>query len=116
MAFPDANIKNIEVENSPGVFNNILFETGESDLIVDLVKVSIVYNGSAPRTFYVDRLDALTKAWAFNRLSLEKAEYKIERDYVIANAEFGEKFPSVIDEIKKEVKDGSIAFDIYSKG
>jgi hypothetical protein len=115
MAFPNPEIKNIEVEQSAGQFFNILFETGDADLIVDLVKIRVVYTGNVARTFYLDRFDAQTQAWAFKRLALEKVVYKVERDYVIADAEFGEKFPSLIDEIKEEVKEGNTAFDVYSK-
>jgi hypothetical protein len=116
MSFPGANIKNILVEQSAGQFFNILLETGDADLIVDLVSIRVVYNGSVARTFYLDRFDAQTKAWAYSNLTLEKVKYKIERDYVLSDAEFGEKFPSLIDEIKDEIKPGGTAFDIYSKG
>lgn len=114
--FPDPITKYLEVETVLGQPKCLYFRTGESDFLTDIASIEVVYNGNVSRTFYIDRIDANTKGWSFNQLSLEKMTITATRDIILTEAEFGEKFESLVDEIDDKVNPGDLAFDIYAKG
>jgi hypothetical protein len=67
------------------------------------VRVEIVTNGSY--TIYLDRLDVIQQAYKQHRLKLNKIDYELDKNTLLAVAEFGDKIDNLLDDIKN-IKDG----------
>jgi hypothetical protein len=85
------------------------------DGLFNVQKVRITILTDTAATFYVDRLDAYATVYAAHELQLEEVEYNLSRTALVANINFGEMDDSVVDEIKKKVKPGDLALDVFSK-
>lgn len=63
----------------------------------------------------LDRIEAKNKSWEYSRLTLDKAVYTIDKDYVISDMEFGNKKSSIVDELNNSIQKGDLAFDMFTK-
>jgi hypothetical protein len=94
--------------------DDLIVNTTLADGLTDIVSVEIEINTDTSTTMYVDALSAKANSFSYRSLILESVEYRLGKSYV-ADAVFGSRADSIIDEIKGEVKDGNIALSIYSK-
>lgn len=131
------NFQDLQVENSPGTLldlqvqaetigtpedlevNYWLDENGDAfgDRLDNIEKVRITLGAgdSNANTIYIDRIGAQNFSWAYSRLTLEKAEYNVTRNFILGNLEFGKKRDTLTDQIKNKVGKGDLAFDMYAK-
>ena len=75
----------------------------------------ITFKTDADTAVFLDRLELKAKSYLTNKLMLEKIRYKLNKDYALSDAEFGDKFPTLHDTINEKVKEGDIALSIFSK-
>jgi len=96
---------------------HLLISHTDEQVIRNLVKVRITLGAGTVNAdiIYIDRIEAKNKSWEYSRLSLDKAKYTIDKDYVISDIEFGNKKVSIVDEIKDGIKKGDLAFDMFAK-
>lgn len=83
--------------------------------LLNLSKIRITFNIDRSLTFYVDRIITNFKHWWYNKVSLEEVEYNFSNNIVLSKATFGDVADSIYDEIKDKIKEGNVAFDIFSK-
>lgn len=79
------------------------------------IKLILDTGNTNPDEIYIDRIEVRNKSWGYSELTLDKAVYEIERNYILGALEFGEKAINLIDEIKDNVAKGDLAFDMYAK-
>ena len=82
-------------------------------LSIDRVRITMLTDSAT--TFYVDRLDTFASIYRRRTLQLEEITYNLSSLGLFADLNFGEKEDSIIDEIKENVKEGSVALGIFSK-
>ncbi len=75
----------------------------------------ITFKTDAISTVYLDRMELKARSYFTNVLTLEKKTTKLDKDYALSNAEFGNTFETLHDTIKDEVKQGDIALSIVAK-
>lgn len=82
------------------------FQTPVMNITLDNIKkirVEIVTNNSY--TVYLDRLDIIQNAYKQHKLILDKITYRLDKNTLLADADFGDKIENIIDDIKS-IKDG----------
>lgn len=101
---------------SNSVDSSLLITHTDTQVIRNLAKVKITLGAGTinPDIIYIDRIEAKNKAWEYSRLTLDKAVYTIDKDYVVSDMEFGNRKLSIVDEIKDGVKKGDLAFDMFA--
>jgi len=77
--------------------------------------VRVTFKTEAPTSMFLDRLEMRAKSYNTNKLTLEKTKTKLDRDFALTSAEFGEVFETLHDTIKENVKEGDIALSIVAK-
>lgn len=102
---------------SGGTEYGIFVTHTDAQSIRNLAKVRITLGTGTLNSdvLYIDRIETKNKSWEYSRLTLDKAKYSIDKDYIIGNLEFGDKKISLIDELKTNLDKGAIAFDMYAK-
>jgi hypothetical protein len=71
---------------------------------VKKIKISFITNNIF--TLYFDRMEIKYKGYKYNNLVLDSIKYESSRSNILANMTFGDKVPSIVNDIK-EVKDES---------
>lgn len=82
------------------------FQTPIMNLNLDNIKkirIEIVTNGNY--TIYLDRIDCLQQAYNQHKLLLNEINYELDKNTLLASADFGDKLDNILDDIKK-IKDG----------
>lgn len=88
----------------------------ESPIDVFAIKaVKIIFRTDAASIVFFDRLELKARSYSTNKLTLEKIESELNKDYALSKAEFGDIFETLHDTIKEKVKDGDIALSIVAK-
>jgi len=77
--------------------------------------VKLKFKTDAASTVFFDRLELKAKSYNTNKLTLEKIKFKLDKDYALSKAEFGDTFPTLHDTIKDQVKQGDTALSIVAK-
>lgn len=83
--------------------------------LINVSRVRITFNTDSVTTVYLDRLEAKASIYKHHDLQLEKVLYTLSAVGLFANAEFGDKSFSIVDEIKDNVKNGDLALQVFSK-
>jgi hypothetical protein len=78
--------------------------------------VSIRFKSDADTTGYIDRIEVLSKSYDTHKLTLEKIDYVLDKDFALSTAEFGREFPSLADAISDKVSDGQIMLSQAAAG
>ncbi len=104
------------LEINDGVEDTNMFIGADAGLR-DLTKVRITLGiGTAEYDeVYIDRIQLKNKAWSYSRLSLDNAQYRVTKDFIIGELEFGNKKASLVDEIKDKLSRGDTAYDLYTR-
>jgi len=102
------------VDYDISINGNLTVDTLLREGVTDIVRVEIGINTNVPSVMYVDALSVEANTYAYRNIILEEIEYDLSKSY-IANAVFGTKIDSLVDEIKGEVKEGNIALSVFSK-
>lgn len=84
------------------------------DGILNIATVKIVVNSNIVATTYFDEMSVEASVPVEHTLWFEGAEYNYSASRT-AKVTFGDTQDSLIDEVKKSVKHGNTAFDVYSK-
>jgi hypothetical protein len=83
--------------------------------ITSLKKVKIRIDSNTATTFYIDRIEVSANLYKYEELLLKQVRYNLTSLGLFAEAAFGERVDSIIDEIDSKVDAGNVALSIFAK-
>ena len=83
---------------------------------INKIRLELGVGTAETNEFFIDRLSARHRSWTYSRLALEKATYRIDRDQILGDFEFGDRKDTLAKEVLKKVVKGDISFDLYARG